>query len=157
VAVQGIVVATGLQKRFDWAGVAVSAVVGGVSDKVGRAVGADPNDRSLAGVARNALAFSAGATLGAAARASLSRVSFKDSLNRALPDVIGQTIGAAIGGRIAEGRAGQNTPPMQRRPSARAPLGPSPDRLRIASPPPAAGTTRPKSLLKRSGDVKDGP
>lgn len=95
---QGIGVATGLQKKFDFAGVAGAAIGGGV----GGALGA----RSLAGnmsfgnIMANVAATSAGALANAGARTLINGSDFGDNLMAALPDIIGSTIGNLISGSL---------------------------------------------------------
>ncbi len=98
---QGIGVATGLQKKFDWAGVAAAGVIGGVSHAAGRALGAKPlfgqgADTTVGNHLRHAAASGASAIAGAATRSVLTGTSFGDNVMAVLPDVIGSTIGNMI-------------------------------------------------------------
>jgi YD repeat-containing protein len=88
---QGIGVATGLQKKFDWAGVAGAAIGGGV----GNALGAQSlaGHMSLGNIMANVASSSAGAIANASARSLIDGSDFGDNLMAALPDVIGSTIG----------------------------------------------------------------
>ncbi|HEX7885206.1 MAG TPA: hypothetical protein VF474_04450, partial [Phenylobacterium sp.] len=102
-ATQGIAVATGLQKRFDWAGVAVAGVASGVISGLGSVLpGAGAPALSRAGLANSALSGAAGAVAGAATRSLLTGTNFGDNILAALPDVIGATAGNAIGGAILQ-------------------------------------------------------
>jgi YD repeat-containing protein len=96
---QGVGVATGLQSKFSWAGVAaagVGAAVGeGISDKL--------DGFGIAGVRASASSFgnrlvsnTASAMANAATRSALLGTSFGDNLMRALPDAIGQTVGSLV-------------------------------------------------------------
>jgi hypothetical protein len=103
---QGLAVATGLQSKFDWAGVAVGAAVGGVVGglsktlKVDYGAGFDPANMAL-----QAGAGMAGAIAGGAARSLLTGTSFGDNVLAALPDVVGSTIGNAVAGQFASSGA----------------------------------------------------
>jgi hypothetical protein len=96
---QGIGLATGLQKKFDWAGVAAAGVIGGVvggaglkSLNVNKSIG---NHLSHAGVS------AASAIAGAATRSVLTGTSFGDNVMAVLPDVIGSTIGNVIANGVS--------------------------------------------------------
>jgi YD repeat-containing protein len=88
---QGIATATGLQKKFDWAGVAAAAVGGGVAGWIGARLPADTNK-----YAGQLLIGSASAIAGAATRTLVDGSDFGDNLIAALPDVIGATIGNMV-------------------------------------------------------------
>jgi hypothetical protein len=88
---QGIGDATGLQKDdFSWAGVAAA----GVSASVGQ-LAADGRGGVFAQVTASALAH-------AATRSLIDGSDFGDNIMAALPDVIGQTIGEAMAGRLMQ-------------------------------------------------------
>ncbi len=97
-ATQGIGVVTGLQKKFDFVGVAAAAAGGGAAGWA---------SNKLAGIAHlnryvaQTLSGSASAIANAATRSALSGTSFGDNLLAALPDVIGATIGNMIGEAVA--------------------------------------------------------
>ncbi|MBY0563046.1 MAG: LysM peptidoglycan-binding domain-containing protein [Hyphomonadaceae bacterium] len=93
---QGIGVATGLQDKFSWAGVAAAGVGAGV----GKWVGARLPAGTGAIVGRTAV-NTASAIANAATRSLIDGSNFGDNVLAALPDVIGQTIGEAIAGRVA--------------------------------------------------------
>jgi YD repeat-containing protein len=88
---QGVGVATGLQKKFDWAGVAAAGVGGGVSSWVGGKIG--PSVNKYVG---QFISGAAGAIAGAATRSLVTGTDFGDNLLAALPDVVGSTIGNMI-------------------------------------------------------------
>jgi YD repeat-containing protein len=87
---QGVGVATGLQDKFDWAGVAAAAVGGGVSEWANFRY---PKSNKYV---RQAVSSSASAIAGAAARTVRDGSNFGDNLFNELPNVIGQTIGNAL-------------------------------------------------------------
>lgn len=87
---QGIGVATGLQDKFSWAGVAAA----GVGAYVGAKFRGD-------GVGDKLVRNTASAMANAATRSLIDGSDFGDNMLAALPDVIGQTIGEAIAGGIS--------------------------------------------------------
>lgn len=101
-ATQGIALATGLQSKFDFAGVAAAGVGAGIGNLVGgRLDGTLKSD-----FAENLLANTAGGIANAATRSAIRGNSFGDNLRAALPDIIGQTIGnAAARGAAALARS----------------------------------------------------
>ena len=86
---QGIGVATGLQSKLSWAGVAAAGVGGAVGYNF---------DNKFTSSAVSALA-------NAATRSAIDGSSFGDNLVAAIPDVIGQAIGDAI----VRGKCGTNS------------------------------------------------
>ncbi len=94
-AVQGISVATGLQKKFDWTGVAAAGVGAGIGHLVGGALGARPlsENGSLSNVAANIGVSAAKAVAHASLHSLVDGTSFGDNLIASLPDVIGNTVG----------------------------------------------------------------
>ena len=87
---QGVAVATGLQDKFDWAGVAAAAIGGGVGEW---------SSVKLAGTNRyvgQAMSSSASAIANAATRSLIDGSDFGDNILSALPDVIGGTIGNLV-------------------------------------------------------------
>lgn len=113
-ATQGIAVATGLQSKFDWTGVAVGAVVGGVSNAVGQMTPFRATGSYQPNAFMQAIPGAAGGIAGAAARSLITGTDFGDNVRAVLPDVIGATIGNAIAGKIqdsivARAEAAQNT------------------------------------------------
>jgi len=104
VITQGISLATGLQSRFDWAGVAVAGVMSGVTSEMGDLFHAQRLGQggvnTLGNATRNLGAGLIGAMAGAATRSAIDGTDFGDALEAAIPDVIGQTIGNMAAGRI---------------------------------------------------------
>jgi hypothetical protein len=98
---QGLGVATGLQDKFDWAGVAAAGIGAGV----GRAVGGIPGFGDLGKLGGSLVSNMAGGIANAASRSVINGTDFGDNIMAALPDIIGQT----IGGIIADGLAGRTT------------------------------------------------
>ena len=84
---QGIATAVGLQKKFDWAGVAAAGLGGAASAAAGSQL--QGLNRHLA----RAISSSADAIANAATRSLANGSSFGDNLLAALPDVIGTTLG----------------------------------------------------------------
>jgi hypothetical protein len=105
---QGVGVVTGLQGKFDWAGVAAAGVGAGV----GRAVGGAGFMNNLNGFGQRMVSNMAVGIADAASRSVISGTDFGDNVMAALPDIIGQT----IGGAVADGVAGMSAPdvPVQR-------------------------------------------
>jgi len=104
---QGLGVATGLQESFSWAGVAAASVGAGVGGRVGSRLGATPlsgvgADLSLRNISANFGQSSASALANAATRSALDGSNFGDNITAAIPDVIGQVLGDAVGGKIAQ-------------------------------------------------------
>ncbi|WEJ99467.1 MAG: LysM domain-containing protein [Candidatus Sphingomonas phytovorans] len=91
---QGIAVATKLQTRFDWSGVAVGAVVSGVNGAT-----------NFGGFGGRLVSGVLGAIAGGATRSLIDGSSFGDNVIAALPDVIGATIGQLVGEQITKGLA----------------------------------------------------
>jgi YD repeat-containing protein len=117
---QGIGVATGLQGKFSWAGVASAGVGAGVSGALARGFDIKnlKTDRSLANIGRNMLLSSASAIAAAATESVIEGTDFGDNLLGALPGVIGGTIGNVIGHHLlAELQA-----PPKPKPAPRAPV-----------------------------------
>jgi len=100
---QGIGVATGLQSKFSFAGVAAAGIGAGVGGAVGRSIGggAEYNangDLTKAATLGHSLAVAAASGIAnAATRSAINGNSFGDNLTAALPDIIGQAVGGAIG------------------------------------------------------------
>ncbi len=88
---QGIAVATGLQTKFDWAGVAGAALGGGIGAELKGAFA--PGGLNFG---ERLVANSAGGIANAAARSLIEGTSFGDNLIAALPDVISGTVGDVI-------------------------------------------------------------
>ena len=92
---QGVGVATGLQDKFSWTGVAVAGVGAGAGEFIGG------KTLSLGKFGNRLAANTAGAMANAATRSVLTGTSFGDNVMRALPDAIGQTVGSLVAGKIA--------------------------------------------------------
>ena len=103
VATQGIAVVTGLQSKFDWAGVAAAGIGGGVGNIAGAKLG-------LTGKLGQYVSGMAGGVAGAAATSLVTGNDFGDTLMAQLPSIIGNTIGNAIGDAVA-GRGGRAQAP----------------------------------------------
>jgi hypothetical protein len=86
---QGIGVATGLQDKFSWAGIAGAGVGGGLSNMVSTRL----EKFKLGNTFLDGLSSGVSAGGNAAARSLITGTSFGDNLLAALPDVIGGTIG----------------------------------------------------------------
>jgi LysM domain-containing protein len=107
---QGIGVATGLQKKFDWAGVAAAGVSAGVGSAVGDLVSPLFNNGGSLNLGspianQGAVTFVAGMAgniADAATRTLINGSDFGDNIVAALPDTIGQTIGSMIGNEIVQ-------------------------------------------------------
>jgi hypothetical protein len=95
---QGIAVATGLQRKFDWVGVAAAGIGAGVAMAAGQGLGARSlaANHSVSNHLANGASNLAGAIANAATRSLIRGSDFGDNPIAALPDVIGQTIGNAI-------------------------------------------------------------
>nr|WP_246623864.1 hypothetical protein [Sphingomonas colocasiae] len=98
---QGIGVATGLQNKFSWTGVAVAGIGEGVGAGVAREFG---RDGGLFGIkatngkfGNDFISTSASVMANAATRSALSGGSFGDNLMRGLPDAIGGLLGRTLG------------------------------------------------------------
>ncbi|QNA86661.1 LysM peptidoglycan-binding domain-containing protein [Sphingomonas sp. So64.6b] len=111
VAMQGIAVVTGLQSKFDFAGVATAAAVSAMAGVANRTLAnnglgvASANidsatPRNAAFYTNQALSGMAGAIAGGATRSVLTGTNFGDNIIAALPDVIGATIGNLLGDRV---------------------------------------------------------
>ncbi|MBN8809384.1 MAG: LysM peptidoglycan-binding domain-containing protein [Sphingomonas sp.] len=90
VLTQGVSVATGLQDKFDWAGVAAAGVSAGLGRSLGSKLGA------LGPVGGAVATGGARLIANAATRSLVNGNDFGDNIVAALPDVIAQTIGDAI-------------------------------------------------------------
>lgn len=101
---QGIGVATGLQDKFSWAGVAAAGIGGAVGNGVARELG---GLGSVAGISfakgsfANDFASTAASTLAnAATRSAIEGSNFGNNIIAALPDAIGGVLGRALGGKV---------------------------------------------------------
>lgn len=106
-ATQGIGVATRLQDKFSWAGVAAAGVAGAVGGGIDRSLPAGL-DSNVAG----AISGTASLIASAATRSAIEGTSFEANLLAGLPDVIGQVLGRALAGEVnaaGERRAARRT------------------------------------------------
>jgi YD repeat-containing protein len=87
---QGISVATGLQHKFDWVGVAAAGIGNGAGSQV-----------KLGGIGGRLVSGMADAIANAATRSLITGTDFGDNIMAALPDVIGNTIGNLAASKIA--------------------------------------------------------
>jgi hypothetical protein len=99
---QGIGVATGLQRRFDWAGVAAAGVMAGVTGLVSRNIPGAATSGSAATFGNQFISGMAGMIAGAATRSIVNGSDFGDNIMAMLPDAIGQTIGNMVTGSIEQ-------------------------------------------------------
>jgi Restriction endonuclease fold toxin 5 len=97
--VQGAAVATGLQSKFDWAGVAVAGITAGVGGAIGGAFGKPAS--TLAAIGQRVVTGAAAAIAGAGARSLATGTEFGDNVIAALPDVVAQTLGNAVADTLA--------------------------------------------------------
>jgi hypothetical protein len=112
IVTQGIGVATGLQKKFDWAGVAAAGIGGGVSSAItANASSLGISDWSPTAV--RMVAGMAGDIANAATRTLVNGTDFGDNLISALPDTIGSTIGGLLLDNIKYAGISSQTPPDQ--------------------------------------------
>jgi YD repeat-containing protein len=95
---QGIGVATGLQKSFDWGQVAAAGISAGVSNEVGDwAMGETfSSNAAVDDMVGVALKGTAGLIAGAATHSLISGTDFGDDILKGLPSVIGDTVGGEI-------------------------------------------------------------
>ncbi len=105
---QGVAMATGLQKRFDWVGLAVAGVASGFGALAGKNIPV-----SLGRFVNQLGSGLAVGIAGGATRSVLTGTSFGDNVLAVLPDVIGSTVGSLIGSGIARISAG-GTPFVER-------------------------------------------
>lgn len=94
---QGIGVATGLQDKFDWAGVGAAAAAAGATTAVSEGLSAESTtsqqfDTIVSGAA--------GTIASAAARSLIDGTDFGENLAGGLAGFAGETIGNAIGGKV---------------------------------------------------------
>lgn len=87
---QGIGVATGLQDKVSWAGVAAGGVSAGLGGEI-----------KLPGPGGRVFADTAGGIAASAAQSLITGKSFGDTLVSSLPGIIGNTVGNLVAGKIA--------------------------------------------------------
>lgn len=97
---QGIGVATGLQDKFSFAGVAAAGVAAGVGQFASEQFGASSltavNGQSFSNIAANTAVGGVRLLASAATRSAIEGSSFGRAVGAGLPDVIGQVIGEAL-------------------------------------------------------------
>ncbi|WHU04984.1 LysM peptidoglycan-binding domain-containing protein [Sphingomonas sp. NIBR02145] len=104
---QGVAVVTGLQPKFDWAGVAVAGITAGVEGAVRRSLPGQKGEiyegddgsikgRTHATLANSLASSAAGVLAGAATRSLLTGTDFGDNIVASLPGAIGRTLGNAL-------------------------------------------------------------
>jgi hypothetical protein len=97
---QGIGIATGLQKKFDWAGVASAGVGAGVGQWAGSKWG-------LSGTSGRIASGMAGGIAASAAESLVTGRNFGDVLTKNLPSIVSNTLGGILADQIAaRGRGG---------------------------------------------------
>jgi LysM domain len=99
VLTQAVGVATGLQKKFSWAGVAAAGIGGGIGGLVGKYF---PGRGDIATNTKstwynNVASATASAVANAATRTALGKGQFGDNFRAAIPDAIGGVIGNMAG------------------------------------------------------------
>jgi hypothetical protein len=99
---QGVGVATGLQDKFSWAGVAAAGIGAGVGGAVGRGL---ESKSGLFGMRASQGSFgytlataTAGGIANAAMRSAINGESFGANLIAAIPDIVGGALGGAVRG-----------------------------------------------------------
>ena len=104
VASQGVAVATGLQSKFDWAGVAAAGIGNGVIGYAGRHLQGtfDLGSSNANADAVDAVSGAADLIANAATRSLVDGSDFGDNIMAALPDTVAQTIGNAVSCGIQE-------------------------------------------------------
>jgi hypothetical protein len=124
-ATQGISVATGLQEKFSWVGVAAAGVAAGVGGAVSRGLSAGKgsyqadgswkwNTNPTTGVAykpsfgTELVSGVAGGIASAATRSLIEGTNFGDNLIAGLPDVIGGLLGRTLGNEVVGESGGTN-------------------------------------------------
>ena len=140
-ATQGIAVATGLQEKFSWSQVAVSAVMAGVSEGVGNLIGL-PDDASTWGLkdyGKAAAVTTASVVAGASAMSIIDGTSFGDNVVALIPQAIGQTVGQMLVGAVQAAAAKQRHE----------------DNLRFVSELSAAQEYNPEEILAAAGALNE--
>ncbi|MDO7836615.1 LysM domain-containing protein [Sphingobium sp. HBC34] len=99
IATQGIGVATGLQGKFNWAGVATAGIGAGIGSVIGRSF-ADAASR-WASRGQQFVSGMAGGIAAAAGESLIAGNSFGDTLMSSLPSIIGNTVGNLAADAVA--------------------------------------------------------
>ncbi|WP_196491728.1 LysM peptidoglycan-binding domain-containing protein [Burkholderia territorii] len=102
---QGLGIATGLQDRFDWKGVAASAIASGVGYSVGQAAGSAAAD---AGYSESASKFVSGLSGGLSAGVTSTLVR-GGSLAGNMGSIVADTVGSTVGNMVADRVQGAST------------------------------------------------
>jgi YD repeat-containing protein len=97
-ATQGVALATGLQHKFSWSGVAAAAFGGGLANAAASGLTPAMKLGTISSTLVNGISSMAGALANASARSLIDGTDFGDNLIAALPDVIGSTIGNWVSG-----------------------------------------------------------
>jgi hypothetical protein len=108
-ATQGIAAASGLQDSFSWAGVAAAGIAAGVGEWLGG--GFQPlagANLSPGNIAAHTAVGAASLIASAATRSAIEGSSFGRNVMAGLPDVIGQTLGRALVGRLRRPALSEN-------------------------------------------------
>lgn len=111
---QGVALATGLQSKFDFAGVAAAGIGAGVGSAVGGSFKPTGNPWGQGG--QQLVTSGASLLANAATRSMIDGTDFGDNIISALPDVIAQTIANTIGNLVADAVAGDGKPKTASRP-----------------------------------------
>lgn len=96
IAVQGIGVATGMQDKFSWVGVAAAGVGAGAGHAFGNTGVARAIGDQTGKIGNQIAVGTASALANAATRTALDGSSFGDNIRAAIPDVIGSALGGAL-------------------------------------------------------------
>jgi hypothetical protein len=105
---QGVAVATGLQSKFDFVGVAAAGIGAGVGGALARELPGQAIERTATTAAKRASFLnSAGSSMAdaiasAATRSALTGSNFGDNLIQAVPSAIGNALGRALGQELAD-------------------------------------------------------
>ncbi len=105
-AIQGIGLATGLQSKFDFAGVAAAGAVHGIGAWSSARLPGAATATSAANTGNVIASSAAGAIAGAATRSALTGESFGDNLMRVMPDTIANSL--ILAGRAMLAQRGGN-------------------------------------------------
>jgi YD repeat-containing protein len=109
---QGVGSLMGLQRKFDWAGLAASTAMAGTSHFLGGKLAPLEENNSISNHVGHAGVSAAAAVAGAAARSLVDGTSFGDNILATLPDVIGGTIGDAMAYGVSRNSASAAEAPV---------------------------------------------
>jgi hypothetical protein len=110
---QGIGVATGLQSKFDWTGVAAAGMAQGVGSAVGGWLGTSAVTKGWDINVRNVVSGVAGNIAYAATRSIIEGSDFGDNILAGLPTVLGNTIGNMVAGHLYGGSSDPELSPAE--------------------------------------------